>query len=96
MCLAGARCRKWIWPRSCARFKTCGSLHAWKGWVSLFDPEKLATLLGILAGGKPVAIICLGHVEKFYPKPMLELEGWAQRRQLGDLVSIDRWDATSQ
>jgi 5,6-dimethylbenzimidazole synthase len=66
------------------------------GWVSLFDPEKLAALLGIPAGGKPVAIICLGHVEKFYPKPMLELEGWAQRRQLDDLVSIDRWDAASQ
>jgi 5,6-dimethylbenzimidazole synthase len=66
------------------------------GWVSLFDPDKLATLLGIPVGGKPVAIICLGHVEKFYPKPMLELEGWARRRQLGDLVSIDRWDAAAQ
>jgi 5,6-dimethylbenzimidazole synthase len=66
------------------------------GWVSLFDPDKLATLLGIPVGGKPVAILCLGHVEKFYPKPMLELEGWARRRQLGDLVSIDRWDTAAQ
>lgn len=60
-------------------------------WVSLFDPEKLAALLGIPDGAKPVAIICLGHVKVFYPKPMLEIEGWAQRGNLADMVSIDRW-----
>jgi len=61
------------------------------GWVSLFDPLKLAALLGIPNGGKPVAIICLGHVAGFYPKPMLELEGWAMRGKLADLVYTDRW-----
>jgi len=61
------------------------------GWVSLFDPARLAALLGIPAGGKPVAIICLGHVAGFYPKPMLELEGWAMRGKLADLVYTDRW-----
>ena len=61
------------------------------GWVSLFDPLRLAALLGIPEGGKPVAIICLGHVEGFYPKPMLELEGWAMRGKLADLVYTDRW-----
>ena len=61
------------------------------GWVSLFDPARLAALLGIPVGGKPVAIICLGHVAGFYPKPMLELEGWAMRGKLADLVYTDRW-----
>ena len=61
------------------------------GWVSLFDPDRLAALLGIPEGGKPVAILCLGHVAAFYPKPMLELEGWAQRGTLGDFVTLDRW-----
>lgn len=61
------------------------------GWVSLFDPDKLAALLGIPEGGKPVAVICLGHVAGFYPKPMLELEGWAMRGKLEDLVATDRW-----
>ena len=61
------------------------------GWVSLFDPMQLAALLGIPEGGKPVAILCLGHVAEFYPKPMLELEGWAQRGTLGDFVTLDRW-----
>ena len=61
------------------------------GWVSLFDPLQLASLLGMPAGAKPVAIVCLGQVEQFYPKPMLELENWAQRRNLADLVSVDYW-----
>lgn len=61
------------------------------GWVSLFDPVQLAALLGIPEGGKPVAILCLGHVAEFYPKPMLELEGWARRGTLGDFVTLDRW-----
>ena len=46
------------------------------GWVSLFDPAKLAELLGIPEGGKPVAILCLGQVDEFYPAPMLQQEGW--------------------
>ena len=61
------------------------------GWVSLFDPVQLAALLGIPEGGKPVAILCLGHVAAFYEKPMLELEGWAKRGTLDDFVTLDRW-----
>lgn len=61
------------------------------GWVSLFDPFKLAALLGIPPGGKPVAIICLGHVAGFYPTPMLEMEGWAKRGELAGLLYTDRW-----
>lgn len=62
------------------------------GWVSLFDPQQLAQLLGMPAGAKPVAILCLGHVEAFYPKPMLELEGWAARQKLQDMVYENAWD----
>ena len=61
------------------------------GWVSLFDPEKLARLLGIPAGGKPVAILCLGHVEAFYPRPMLEQEGWRQGRPLHEFLFDNAW-----
>ena len=67
------------------------------GWVSLFDPEQLRLLLGMPAGAKPIAILCLGHVEAFYPKPMLELEGWAVRRSLHDLVYENTWrDGTNE
>lgn len=61
------------------------------GWVSLFDPEALARLLRIPSGGKPVAILCLGHVEAFYDKPMLEQERWARRQSLDTLLYQNHW-----
>ncbi len=61
------------------------------GWVSLFDPEKLATLLNMPTGAKAVAILCLGHVEAFYPRPMLEEENWAKRQNLDDLIYDNSW-----
>ena len=62
------------------------------GWVSIFDPEKLADLLKIPKSGKPVAILCIGHVEEFYDKPMLEKENWAKRKQLDTVVFENQWD----
>lgn len=64
------------------------------GWVSLFDPEKLAELLKMPRGSQPIAILCLGHVEAFYPKPMLELENWATSRSLEEFVSENYWPGT--
>ena len=61
------------------------------GWVSLFDTDKLAALLAMPEGAKPVAVICLGHVKEFYARPMLEQEGWAARQSLDDLVYRDAW-----
>lgn len=61
------------------------------GWVSLFDPEALARLLEMPAGARPVAILCLGHVEAFYPAPMLELENWTRGRPLQELVFHNIW-----
>lgn len=61
------------------------------GWVSLFDPEQLRLVLDMPAGAKPIAVLCLGHVEAFYPKPMLELEGWAARQKLQDMVYENTW-----
>ncbi|PUA18018.1 5,6-dimethylbenzimidazole synthase [Glaciimonas sp. PCH181] len=61
------------------------------GWVSMFDPASLSALLRIPADAKPLAILCIGHVAAFYPRPMLEQEGWAKRQCLQDLVSENRW-----
>ena len=61
------------------------------GWVSLFDPEQLRQLLHMPEGAKPVAILCLGHVEAFYPRPMLEMTGWAERQSLEDLICENVW-----
>lgn len=61
------------------------------GWVSLFDPAWLAERLAMPEGAHPIAILCLGHVEAFYERPMLETAGWDTRRPLEDLVYEDHW-----
>lgn len=61
------------------------------GWVSLFEPEELKTLLGMPKGSRPVAILCLGHVAEFYERPLLEQNGWAARQRLDALVFENGW-----
>lgn len=61
------------------------------GWVSLFNPDSLAQLLAMPQDSRPVAILCLGHVEAFYPKPMLEMEQWASAQPLSALVAENGW-----
>ncbi|MCO7521825.1 MULTISPECIES: 5,6-dimethylbenzimidazole synthase [unclassified Pseudomonas] len=61
------------------------------GWVSLFDPQALADLLGMPAGAKPMAVLCLGPVTEFYPAPMLVLEEWASARPLSDMLYENQW-----
>ena len=62
------------------------------GWVSLFEPATVGDMLAMPADAHPMAILCLGHVERFYPRPMLETAGWDQRRALDDLVFENAWD----
>lgn len=62
------------------------------GWVSLFEPEALKELLAMPADSRPAAILCLGHVERFYDRPMLEREQWAERRDLHDLLFENDWE----
>lgn len=61
------------------------------GWVSLFDPDALAEMLAMPKGALPVAVLCIGHVDAFYPAPMLELTGWARVRPLDELVFHNQW-----
>ena len=61
------------------------------GWVSLFDPDALAELLDMPTGSKPIAILCLGHVAEFYPKPMLEMEDWISPQPLSVMVYENGW-----
>lgn len=66
------------------------------GWVSLFDVDEVRTLLRMPDGAKPVAILCVGHVDKFYERPMLEAQGWASRRTLSECVFENAWPDGSQ
>ena len=52
------------------------------GWVSLFDPVQLASLLACPPGAKPIALLCLGPVQEFYARPMLEQLNWRQGKAL--------------
>lgn len=62
------------------------------GWVSMFEPEELKTCLNMPKDSHPMAILCLGHVNAFYEKPMLEQEQWAVRKELKDLLFENAWD----
>lgn len=62
------------------------------GWVSMFEPDELSALLNMPVDAKPVAIICLGHVQEFYSAPMLELTEWAEKNPLSELVFHNSWD----
>jgi 5,6-dimethylbenzimidazole synthase len=61
------------------------------GWVSIFDPEDVRKVLGMPSGAQPVAILCLGHVERFYDEPMLETERWAKRVPVDACIAENRW-----
>jgi 5,6-dimethylbenzimidazole synthase len=61
------------------------------GWVSLFDPHRLADVLGMPAGAEPVAILCVGPVPEFPDRPALELDGWTSARPLPEFVSENQW-----
>jgi 5,6-dimethylbenzimidazole synthase len=61
------------------------------GWVSIFDPQALGELLNFPAGVRAIAVLCLGHVEKFYEAPMLVLEKWRTPRPLAELVHENGW-----
>ena len=61
------------------------------GWVSIFDPRRLAQLLGIPDDAEPVAILCLGPVPDFPDRPALEIDKWAVGRPLSEFVSENSW-----
>ena len=59
------------------------------GWVSLFDPEALRALLRMPEGSRSVAVLCLGRVSAYYPRPMLEQVDRAHGRSLGEVLMTD-------
>lgn len=63
------------------------------GWVSIFDPQRLAQLLNIPDDGEPVAILCLGPVPDFPDRPALEIDKWTVGRPLNEFVSENSWGA---
>jgi 5,6-dimethylbenzimidazole synthase len=63
------------------------------GWVSFYREEFVNDLLGIPAGVRPVAWLCLGPVSHLEEVPDLERHGWRRRRPLSEAVHQERWQA---
>jgi 5,6-dimethylbenzimidazole synthase len=63
------------------------------GWVSIFDPVRLGALLAMPDDAEPVAILCLGPVPDFPPRPQLEIDRWTFGRPLREFVSENSWAA---
>jgi 5,6-dimethylbenzimidazole synthase len=61
------------------------------GWVSFFDPQALADLLEMPEGARPLAILCIGKVPAFYPRPMFEDAGWGKRLPLEEVLFENTW-----
>ncbi|MBO4164713.1 5,6-dimethylbenzimidazole synthase [Micromonospora antibiotica] len=61
------------------------------GWVSFYRESFLAGLLGVPAGIRPVAWLCVGPVTHLESVPDLERHGWRRRRPLAEAVHHDRW-----
>ncbi len=61
------------------------------GWVSFYREPFVRDLLGIPAGIRPVAWLCLGPVTHLEAVPDLERHGWRRRTPLAEALHHDRW-----
>lgn len=61
------------------------------GWVSFFEPQALGELIDLPEGAYPLAILCIGHVADFYPRPMFEDAGWGKRLDLTQILFENTW-----
>jgi nicotinate-nucleotide--dimethylbenzimidazole phosphoribosyltransferase len=63
------------------------------GWVTLFPPDALASLLDLPAEVVPLGWLCLGWPDERPPDPGLERAGWSTRLPLTGVVMRERWSA---
>ncbi len=61
------------------------------GWVTLFQPDELAALIGLPEGVETLGWLCLGWPDERPPEPGLERAGWSTRQPLSDVVLWERW-----
>jgi nicotinate-nucleotide--dimethylbenzimidazole phosphoribosyltransferase len=65
------------------------------GWVTLFEPDELGTLLHLPDGVVTLGWLCLGWPDERPPAPGLERHGWSRRLPLADVITADRWPAAA-
>jgi 5,6-dimethylbenzimidazole synthase len=62
------------------------------GWVSILRNESLRTIFAIPRQIIPVAYLCIGYVDSFPSRPILETAGWAERLSPRRLLHFDSWN----
>lgn len=62
------------------------------GWVSILRNDEIRKIFQIPESILPVAYLCIGYVDAFPPRPMLESLGWAARLSPRKLLRFDSWD----
>lgn len=62
------------------------------GWVSILRNDEIRTIFRIPESILPIAYLCIGYVDAFPPRPMLESLGWAERLSPRKLLRFDSWD----
>ncbi|MGH9645391.1 MAG: nitroreductase family protein, partial [Bryobacteraceae bacterium] len=65
------------------------------GWVSILRNDEIRTIFRIPESILPIAYLCIGYVDAFPPRPMLESTGWAERLSPRKLLRFDSWENES-
>lgn len=83
-----------VWSCACAienMWLAARAVGLGLGWVTLFQPEALAGLLGLPEGVETLGWLCIGWPDERLPSPGLERHGWSERRPLDEVVLEERW-----
>lgn len=66
------------------------------GWVSFYREDFLRDLVGLPAGVRPVAWLCVGPVSELPVVPDLERHGWRERLPLEAVLHHERYHAPGE
>lgn len=65
------------------------------GWVTLFDQQELANLVGVPDGVVTLGWLCVGWPDERPPAPGLERAGWSRRQPVSAVVMNERWSSAA-
>ena len=86
-----------LWSCACAiqnMWLTARSVGFGMGWVTLFEPDDLAQLVGLPEGVASLGWLCLGYPDERPPEPGLMRAGWSARVPLESVTFAERWPDT--
>jgi 5,6-dimethylbenzimidazole synthase len=66
------------------------------GWVSIVRNDALREIFSIPSHIIPVAYLCVGYVEAFPDRPVLESAEWAARMPTRALLHFDSWNRKTE